>query len=47
MAINYREVMGSYISSGFAYKLSEKLAKKSSAHWYLPHHLTFHLTFPY
>ena len=39
MAIKYREVMDSYISSGFARKLSEKeLAKESSTHWYLPHH---------
>lgn len=39
MAIKYREVMDSYIRSGFARKLSEKkLAKESSTHWYLPHH---------
>ena len=39
MTIKYREVMNSYIISGFACKLSEKeLAKESSTHWYLPHH---------
>ncbi|KAL9975233.1 hypothetical protein ACROYT_G012367 [Oculina patagonica] len=39
MATKYREVMDSYISSGFARKLSEKeLATESSNHWYLPHH---------
>lgn len=39
MAIKYREVMDSYISSGFARKLSEKeLVKESSTHWYLPPH---------
>lgn len=39
MAIKYRELMDSYIRSGFARKLSEKkLAKESSTHWYLPHH---------
>ena len=39
MAIKYREVMDSYISSGFAPKLSEKeLAKESSTHWYFLHH---------
>ena len=39
MAIKYREVMDSYVRSGFARKLSEKeLAKESSTHWYLPHH---------
>ena len=39
MAIKYREVMDSYISSGFACKLSEKeLAKDSNTQWYLPHH---------
>ena len=32
----YREVMNSYISSGFARKLSEgELAKESNTHWYL------------
>ena len=44
MAIKYREVMDSYISRGFARKLSEKeLAKESSTHWCLPHHP---VTFP-
>ena len=39
MAINYREVMDSFSSSGFARKLSEKgLAKESSTNWYLPFH---------
>ena len=39
MAIKYHEVMDSYISSGFAHKLSEnEVGKKSSTHWYLPHH---------
>ena len=39
MAIKYREVMDSYISSGYARKLYEKeLAKESCTHWYLPHH---------
>jgi len=39
MATKYREVMDSYISSGFARKLSEKeLATESSNHRYLPHH---------
>ena len=39
MAINDREVMDSYISSGFSRKWSEKeLAKESSTHWYLPHY---------
>ena len=36
MAIKDREVMDSYISSGFSRKWSEKeLAKESSTHWYL------------
>ena len=40
MANKYHEVMDSYISSGFARKLSEKeLAKDSNTQWYLPHHL--------
>ena len=39
MATKYREVMKSYISNGFARKLSEEeLSKESSTHWYLPHH---------
>ena len=39
MAVKYREVMDSYISSGFARKLSEEeLNKESKTHWYLPHH---------
>ena len=39
MAIKYREVMNTCISSGVAHKLSEnELAKKSSTHWYLLHH---------
>jgi len=39
MAVKYCEVMDSYISSGFACKLSEEeLKKESKAHWYLPHH---------
>ena len=35
MAVKYREVMDSYLSSGFAHKLSEG---ESKTHWYLPHH---------
>ena len=39
MAVNYREVIDNYISSGFARKLSEEeLNKVSNTHWYLPHH---------
>ena len=39
MAVKYREVMDSYLSSGFARKLSEEeLNKESKTHWYLPHH---------
>ena len=39
MAIKYREVMDSYISSGFARKFSEnELVKESGTHWYLPPH---------
>ena len=39
MATKYRDVMDSYISSGFARKLSEKeLDMQSSSQWYLPHH---------
>ena len=39
MATKYRDVMDSYINSGFARKLSEKeLDMQSSSQWYLPHH---------
>ena len=39
MATRYRDVMDSYISCGFARKLSEKeLDMQSSSQWYLPHH---------
>ena len=39
MAVKYRKVMDSYLSSGFARKLSEgELNKESKTHWYLPHH---------
>ena len=39
IATKYREVMNSYISNGFARKLSEEeLSKESGTHWYLPHH---------
>ena len=39
MAVKYRKVMDSYLSSGFARKLSEgELNKESKTHLYLPHH---------
>ena len=39
MAVKYREVMDSYLSSGFVRKLSEEeLNKESKTHWYVPHH---------
>ena len=39
MAVKYRKVMDSYLSGGFARKLSEEeLNKESKTHFYLPHH---------